>query len=82
MKGRPPCLGEKIFQLAEKGFYAVSLFLQTIGEGKVGFEERLLFFAEHEALAPEVKEESAQGLLGRRMNLNGDLDPTGVLRPG
>jgi len=82
MQGRPPYVREKISQLPEEDFYPGLLFFQMIGERQVGSERRPLLFVEHKAFAAEVKEESAQGLLGRRMNSDGDLNPAGVLGPG
>jgi hypothetical protein len=82
MKERPRSLGEKLLQPAKKDLYAVSELFELVGEGQVGFEKILPLFAEHNALASEVKQESTHGFLSDRVNLNGNLDPPGMLGLG
>jgi hypothetical protein len=82
MKERLRSLWEKLLQPAKKDLNAVSECFELAGEGQVGFEKILPLFAEHNALASEVKQESTHGFLSDRVNLNGNLDPPGMLGPG
>jgi hypothetical protein len=82
LKRRLPRLGENLSQPAEKGFRAAPEFFEALSHRQVSFDRGGPFFSEHNALASEVKEKGTHRFLSHRVNLDGNLDPPGVLRWG
>jgi len=79
MKGRLRRLGENLPQPVEEDLHASPEFFEALTHRQVSFERGVPLFAEHNAPAPEVKEEGTHRFLSRRVNLDGNLDPPGML---